>query len=49
MDHPDVARRDLSSLRCLTHVGASAPPTLRRQARARLGPVVAHTYGASEM
>jgi fatty-acyl-CoA synthase len=49
MDHPDVGRRDLSSLRCLTHVGASAPPTLRRRARARLGPVVAHTYGASEM
>lgn len=49
MDHPDVARRDLSSLRSLTHVGASAPPTLRRRARVRLGPVVAHTYGASEM
>ncbi|MEE7456508.1 AMP-dependent synthetase [Methylorubrum populi] len=49
MDHPDVARRDLSSLRSLTHIGASAPPTLRRRARARLGPVVAHTYGASEM
>ncbi|GJD66829.1 AMP-binding protein [Methylobacterium frigidaeris] len=49
MDHPDVARRDLSSLRSLTHIGASAPPTLRRRARARLGPIVAHTYGASEM
>ena len=49
MDHPDVARRDLSSLHSLTHVGASAPPTLRRQARERLGPVIAHTYGASEM
>ncbi|GAA4900916.1 class I adenylate-forming enzyme family protein [Actinomycetospora succinea] len=49
MDHPDLARRDLSTLRTLTHIGASAPPTLRRRARARLGPVVAHTYGASEM
>jgi acyl-CoA synthetase (AMP-forming)/AMP-acid ligase II len=48
MDHPDVARRDLSSLRSITHVGASAPPTLRRRARERLGPVLAHTYGASE-
>ena len=49
MDHPDVARRDLSSLRELTHIGASAPPTLRRRARERLGPVLAHAYGASEM
>lgn len=49
MDHPDVARRDLSSLRSMTHVGASAPSTLRSRARERLGPVVAHTYGASEM
>jgi fatty-acyl-CoA synthase len=49
MDHPDVARRDLSSLRSLLHIGALAPPVLRSRARQRLGPVVAHTYGASEM
>jgi acyl-CoA synthetase (AMP-forming)/AMP-acid ligase II len=49
MDHPDVARRDLSSLRSITHIGASAPPILRRRARERLGPIIAHTYGASEM
>ncbi|MFO1068350.1 MAG: AMP-binding protein [Geminicoccaceae bacterium] len=49
MDHPEVARRDLSSLRQVVHVGASAPPRLRRRARERLGPVVAHTYGASDM
>jgi fatty-acyl-CoA synthase len=49
MDHPDVGRRDLSSLQTLTHIGASAPPALRRRARERLGPVVQHTYGASEM
>ena len=48
MDHPDVSRRDLSSLRTLNHVGASAPPTLRIRAQERLGPVIAHTYGASE-
>jgi fatty-acyl-CoA synthase len=48
MDHPDVAVRDLSSLRALVHIGASAPATLRRRARAQLGPVVAHTYGGSE-
>lgn len=49
MDHPDLPKHDFSSLRSLTHIGASAPPTLRRRARARLGPVLAHTYGASEM
>ena len=48
MDHADVACTDLSSLGSLTHIGTSAPPTLRRRARDRLGPVVAHTYGASE-
>jgi fatty-acyl-CoA synthase len=48
MDHPDVPRRDLSSLRTLNHVGASAPSTLRGRARQRLGAVIAHTYGASE-
>lgn len=49
MDHPDLPRRDLSSLRQLVHVGASAPPVLRRRAWDRLGPVLAHTYGASDM
>ncbi len=49
MDHPDATRRDLASLRAVTHIGASAPPTLRLRARLRLGGVVAHTYGASEM
>jgi len=48
IDHPDVATRDLSSLRAVVHIGASAPATLRRRARVRLGAVVAHTYGASE-
>ncbi|WP_222184647.1 AMP-binding protein [Geminicoccus harenae] len=49
MDHPEVGRRDLSSLRGINHIGASAPAALRRRARARLGPVIAHTYGASEI
>jgi fatty-acyl-CoA synthase len=48
MDHPDVSRRNLSSLRTLSHVGASAPSTLRRRAHRRLGSVIAHSYGASE-
>ena len=49
MDHPDVTQRDLSSLSVLTHIGAAAAPVLRMRARERLGPVIAHTYGASEM
>lgn len=49
MDHPDVDERDLTSLRSLTHIGASAPPSLRLRARRRLGPIIEHTYGASEM
>ena len=49
MDHPEVEVRNLSSLRSLTHIGASAPKTLRLRARKRLGPVLAHVYGASEM
>ena len=49
MDHPDLDSTDLSSLRTVVHIGAAAPPTLRRRARERLGPVVAHTYGASEI
>jgi fatty-acyl-CoA synthase len=49
MDDPDVTRYDLSSLSVLTHIGAAAAPVLRMRARKRLGPVIAHTYGASEM
>jgi fatty-acyl-CoA synthase len=49
MDYPDVATRDLSSLRSLTHIGASAPKSLRLRARARFGPIIGHVYGASEM
>ena len=49
MDDLAVPTRDLSSLRVLTHIGAMAAPVLRRRARERIGPVVAHTYGASEI
>ncbi|MGF6721125.1 fatty-acyl-CoA synthase [Paraburkholderia sp. GAS41] len=49
MDHPDVERRDLSSLRSIAHVGGSAPAVLRQRAIARLGPVLTHLYGASEI
>src|SRR6202000_468649 len=40
---------DLSSLRSLTHIGASAPQTLRLRARRRFGPIITHLYGASEI
>jgi len=49
VDHPDVDARDLSSLRSLTHIGASAPKSLRLRARTRLGPIIGRAYGASEM
>jgi fatty-acyl-CoA synthase len=49
MDHPELGSYDLSSLRSLTHVGASAPKSLRLRARRRLGPILTHVYGASEM
>jgi fatty-acyl-CoA synthase len=48
MDDPEIATRDLSSLRSLTHIGASAPKILRLRARERLGPIIGHVYGASE-
>jgi fatty-acyl-CoA synthase len=48
MDHRDVARRNLSSLRSIVHIGGSAPAILRERAIARLGPVLTHMYGASE-
>ena len=37
MDHPGLESADLSSLRTLTHIGASAPPTLRLRAHRRFG------------
>jgi fatty-acyl-CoA synthase len=48
MNHPDVGRRNLSSLRSIIHVGGSAPAVLRQRAAARLGSVLTHAYGASE-
>ena len=49
VDDPAILRHDLSSLRNVLHIGASAPATLRRRARRVLGPIVTHTYGASEV
>lgn len=47
-DHPSLAARDLSSLVAISHIGADAAPSLRRRLLARLGPCLAHPYGASE-
>jgi fatty-acyl-CoA synthase len=47
-DHPDAARRDLSSLVAISHIGADAAPSLRRRLVTRLGDRLAHPYGASE-
>jgi acyl-CoA synthetase (AMP-forming)/AMP-acid ligase II len=49
MDDPEIDAYDLSSLRSLTHIGASAPKTLRLRARKRFGSIVGHAYGASEI
>ena len=49
MDDPEIDAYDLSSLRSLTHIGASAPESLRLRARKRFGPIIGHAYGASEM
>lgn len=47
--HPDLARRDLSSLRLFSCGGASVPPELLRLARERLpGLVAKRVYGSSE-
>jgi fatty-acyl-CoA synthase len=48
IDHPDLPQRDLSSLVAITHIGADAPSNLRRRLLGRIGPVLAHPYGASE-
>jgi fatty-acyl-CoA synthase len=49
MDDSEIDAHDLSSLRSLTHIGASAPKRLRLRAHRRLGPIIGHAYGASEM
>jgi fatty-acyl-CoA synthase len=49
MDDSGINAHDLSSLRSLTHIGASAPESLRLRARRRFGPIIGHAYGASEM
>jgi fatty-acyl-CoA synthase len=48
-DHPDIGRRDLSSLRAVSHVGADAAPSLRLRLLGRIGEILVNPYGASEV
>jgi fatty-acyl-CoA synthase len=47
-DHPDLPKRDLSTLRRVSHIGAMAPASFRRRLLTKLGPILVNTYGASE-
>ena len=47
-DHPDVARRDLSSLAVFPVGGADVPPDLVRRAAERLGVRTGRGYGSTE-
>lgn len=48
-DHPDLARRDLSSLRAVSHIGADAAPSLRARLLRRMDEILVNPYGASEV
>lgn len=48
IDHPDFARRDVSSLVAVSHIGADAPASLRQRLLECAGPILLHPYGASE-
>src|SRR2546430_1956029 len=48
LDHPDLTRVDLSTLRLLVYYGAPMSPTRLRQAITAFGPVLCQIYGQSE-
>ncbi|MFI5645340.1 class I adenylate-forming enzyme family protein [Kitasatospora sp. NPDC051705] len=48
LDHPDLPRTDLSSLRRITYGGTAASPARLRQAAHALGPVLYGYYGQAE-
>jgi fatty-acyl-CoA synthase len=48
LDHPDLARRDLSSLRYAVAGGAPVPPALVRRVEATLGVPFSIVYGQTE-
>ncbi|MEV0361526.1 acyl-CoA synthetase [Nocardia fusca] len=48
LDHPDLDRTDLSSLRCLWYGAAPMSPTRLEEALARIGPVLGQLFGQTE-
>jgi fatty-acyl-CoA synthase len=48
MEHPDLARRDLSSLRCAVSGGATVPAELVHRIEQRLGVTFSIVYGTTE-
>ncbi|NIL80045.1 AMP-binding protein [Rhodococcoides kroppenstedtii] len=48
LDHPDLERRDLSSLRCLWYGAAPMSPTRLEEALTRIGPVLGQLFGQTE-
>ncbi|MCX2755433.1 acyl-CoA synthetase [Gordonia sp. 4N] len=48
LDHPDLDRRDLSSLRCLWYGAAPMSPTRLEEALTRIGPVLGQLFGQTE-
>jgi acyl-CoA synthetase (AMP-forming)/AMP-acid ligase II len=48
LEHPDLARRDLSSLRCAVSGGATVPAELVRRVEGRLGVAFSIVFGTTE-
>jgi fatty-acyl-CoA synthase len=48
LDHPDLDRRDLTSLRCLWYGAAPMSPTRLEEALTRIGPVMGQLFGQTE-
>jgi fatty-acyl-CoA synthase len=48
LDHPDLGRTDLSSLRCIYYGGCTASPARLAEAVVRFGPVLEQFYGQTE-
>jgi acyl-CoA synthetase (AMP-forming)/AMP-acid ligase II len=49
LDHPDIGRYDLSSLKLLCYAAAPMPVTLLRKGIGMLGPIFMDQYGGTEM
>jgi acyl-CoA synthetase (AMP-forming)/AMP-acid ligase II len=49
LEHPDIERRNLSSLKTILYAAAPMPVPLLRKGLERLGPVFANCYGSTEV